>query len=206
MRKPVNGRKYKAYNKGKGTFKTFILLFLGLCILVMTAAHLFNINENNYPRPNSYLVAYYCAEYNLESNLVYAVMKQESNFNEEAVSPKGARGLMQLMEDAYDWVKYRLDDQRDNTYDDMYDPELNIQYGTYYLSYLMKKYDNSIELSAAAYHCGMGMVDGWLDDGTLDAENFNVDDIPAENDQTSHYVTKILNAYKSVKDNKSSAE
>ena len=48
----------------------------------------------------------------------------ESGFNKDAVSSVGARGLMQLMEDAYDWIKYRLDDQRDNTYDDMFDLNL----------------------------------------------------------------------------------
>lgn len=102
------------------------------------------------------------------------------------------------MEDAYDWVKFRLDDDSES-FDDMYDPETNIRYGTYYLSFLMERYDGSVELTAAAYHCGMGQVDSWLDDGTISAENFDVKDIPDENDQTAHYVNKINDAYDAYK-------
>ena len=64
----------------------------------------------------------------------------------------------------------------------------------------MDKYDNSIQLTAAAYHCGMGLVDGWLEDGTLDEGNFSVEDIPDENDQTAHYVNKITKAYSHYKE------
>ena len=149
----------------------------------------------NYPTEYEEYVVKYSKEYNVDPTFVYSVIKVESNFNPDATSNVGARGLMQLMEDAFDWLKFRLNDTRDLTFDDMYDPELNIQYGTYYLSYLMDKYDNSIELSAAAYHCGMNLVDSWIEDGTVNPENFNVEDIPDENDQTSHYINKITKAY-----------
>lgn len=116
-------------------------------------------NSFSYPTDYEEYVIRYSTKYKCDPVLVFSVIKVESGFNKDAVSSVGARGLMQLMEDAYDWIKYRLDDQRDNTYDDMFDPELNIQYGTYYLSYLMEKYDGSVELTAAAYHCGMNLVD-----------------------------------------------
>jgi soluble lytic murein transglycosylase len=82
----------------------------------------------------------------------------------------------------------------------VFEPKLNIQYGTYYLSYLLDKYDGSIELTAAAYHCGMGLVDSWITDGTIDPKNFRTEDIPDENDQTANYVDKIMNAYSHYKD------
>lgn len=157
-------------------------------------------NGFTYPTEYEEYVVKYSTQYDVDPTLVFAVIKVESNFDPDAESEVGARGLMQLMSDAYDWVKFRIDDQREHTYDDMYDPELNIEYGCYYLSYLMDKYDGSIELTAAAYHCGMGLVDGWLEDGTIDADNFNVEDIPDENDQTSHYVNKITKAYAAYKD------
>lgn len=153
----------------------------------------------SYPTEYEEYVIKYCKKYDCDPVLVFAVIKVESGFDEDAVSEVGARGLMQLMEDAYDWIKYRLDDQREHTYDDIFDPELNIQYGTYYLSYLMNKYDGSIELSAAAYHCGMGLVDSWIEDGTIDPENFDDADIPEENDATSNYVRKIRKAYDNYK-------
>ncbi|MBO4867710.1 MAG: lytic transglycosylase domain-containing protein [Ruminococcus sp.] len=151
-----------------------------------------------YPTDYEEYVLKYCKEYQVDPVLVFSVIKVESNFDHQATSEVGARGLMQLMEDAYDWVKFRLDDDSES-YDDMYDPETNIKYGTYYLSFLMERYDDSIDLAAAAYHCGMGQVDSWLEDGTLKAEKFDVNDIPKENDQTSHYVNKINDAYSAYK-------
>ena len=137
-------------------------------------------------------------KYHVDPVLVFSVIKVESSFKPDATSDVGARGLMQLMEDAYDWVKFRLDDDSES-FEDMYDPETNIKYGAYYLSFLMDRYDGSIDLTAAAYHCGMGQVDSWLEDGTISAEKFDVKDIPKENDQTSHYVNKINEAYSAYK-------
>ena len=151
-----------------------------------------------YPTDYEEYVLKYCKEYQVDPVLVFSVIKVESNFDHQATSEVGARGLMQLMEDAYDWVKFRLDDDSES-YDDMYDPETNIKYGTYYLSFLMERYDDSIDLAAAAYHCGMGQVDSWLEDGTIKADKFDVNDIPKENDQTSHYVNKINDAYSAYK-------
>ncbi len=156
-------------------------------------------NGFTYPTEYEEYVIKYSNEFDVDPVLVFSVIKVESNFTPDAESSVGARGLMQLMSDAYDWVKFRLEDDSPS-FDDMYDPEKNIEYGTYYLSYLMEKYDGSVDLTAAAYHCGMGMVDGWLADGTIDAENFDVADIPEENDQTAHYVNKINAAYSAYED------
>ena len=153
-----------------------------------------------YPTDYEEYVVKYSSEYNCDPVLVFSVIKVESGFDPDAVSEVGARGLMQLMEDAFDWIKFRLDDDRGYTFDDVFEPKLNIQYGTYYLSYLLDKYDGSIELTAAAYHCGMGLVDSWITDGTIDPQNFRTEDIPDENDQTANYVDKIMNAYSHYKD------
>ena len=152
-----------------------------------------------YPTTYEEYVLKYSKVYDVDPVLVFSVIKVESDFNPKAESDVGARGLMQIMPDAYDWVKFRTDD-KSKTFDDMYRPEKNIKYGAYYLSYLMDKYDNSIQLTAAAYHCGMGLVDGWLKDGTLDKDHFSVDDIPDENDQTAHYINKITKAYSHYKE------
>ncbi|SFC94050.1 lytic transglycosylase domain-containing protein [Ruminococcus albus] len=151
-----------------------------------------------YPTDYEEYVIKYCKEYQVDPVLVFSVINVESSFEPRATSEVGARGLMQLMEDAYDWVKFRLDDDSES-FDDMYNPETNIKYGTYYLSFLMDRYDDSIDLTAAAYHCGMGLVDSWLEDGTIKADKFDVNDIPKENDQTSYYVNKINDAYSAYK-------
>ena len=66
------------------------------------------------------LVEQYCQEFSVEPALCYAVIRTESSFNPEATSSIGARGLMQLTEETFDWVKSRLEPQSDTTYDAMY--------------------------------------------------------------------------------------
>lgn len=182
-----------------------ILLGLGLFLFlyrdkVQTKVEDFTPSAFSYPTKYEEYVLTYSKEFDVDPVLVFSVIKVESDFNPKAESNVGARGLMQLMEDAYDWVKFRIGDEKSLSFDDMYDPETNIKYGAYYLSYLMDKYDGSIELSAAAYHCGMGLVDGWIENGTISQKNFNVEDIPKENDQTSHYINKITKAYNKYKE------
>lgn len=139
----------------------------------------------------------YSKEYNMDPRFVFAIINTESHFNPKATSNVGARGLMQLMEEAYDWVKFRMDDNREHTFDDMYEPELNIQYGTFMLSYLYEKFDHSYELTAAAYHGGMNAVDTWISDGTVDPEHFDLKDVPS--DVTANYIYKVMNAYTKYK-------
>ena len=196
-----------AKRKKNEAAKSAILAVIAVCLAVgMFAAYVFYqkkgyIGPQQFTYPTSYeeYVLKYSREYNVEPEFVYAVIKTESSFDENAVSNVGARGLMQLMEDAYSWVRYRLGEEGEYNFDEMFDPEKNIKYGTYYLSYLLDKYDGSIELSAAAYHCGLGLVDSWIEDGTIDPKNFKIEQIPKENDQTSHYVSKITKAYDAYK-------
>ena len=85
----------------------------------------------------------------------------------------------------------------------MYDPELNIQYGCYMLSYLYQDFDESYELAAGAYHQGMNAVHGWIEDGTIDPEHFsineNLDDVPSE--LTRDYIYKVMKAFEKYKNN-----
>lgn len=207
-------RKKKKQPMNLGAVLFGLLVFMGICLTVGLFIRN-SVNKNldglknktedlipngfTYPTEYEEYVIKYSNEFNVDPVLVFSVIKVESNFMPRAESSVGARGLMQLMSDAYDWVKFKLEDDSES-FDDMYDPETNIMYGTYYLSFLMDRYDGSIDLAAAAYHCGMGYVDQWLEDGTIDAENFRVEDIPEENDQTSHYVNKINTAYDAYKE------
>ncbi|HIZ55680.1 MAG TPA: lytic transglycosylase domain-containing protein [Firmicutes bacterium] len=150
--------------------------------------------RNAYPRRYSEIVTQYAEAYGVDPNLVYAVIRTESNFNPDAVSSTGAQGLMQIMEETYDWAKFRMGTQEDGKeYSDLFDPDYNIQYGTYILSLLMEEF-GSLENVAMAYHAGWGNVTNWLEtpeyftNGVLDPEKIPID-------QTSHYVNKIKTAY-----------
>lgn len=145
-----------------------------------------------YPYKYSEYVDRYSAKYHMDKNFVYAVIKTESNFDPSAESDVGARGLMQLMEDAYDWVGYRMEDGREISYDHMFVPEYNIEYGTYLLMLLYDEYGD-YETTLVAYHSGRGKVNKWLENSEYSSDGRTLDNIPSA--ATKHYVEKVMNAY-----------
>ena len=203
MAKKRKRRKKKTQNKA---VKIALILFL---LVIIIAGIIIAINWKKivkkaedllpgsftYPTEYEEYVLKYSKEYNVDPVLIFSIIKTESGFDPKATSEVGARGLMQLMPEAFNWLKFHMNDQRDITFDAMYDPQTNIQYGTYFLSFLMQRYDNSIELTAAAYHGGFGAVDGWLEKGIVKKDAFRIEDIPKENDMTAEYVKRIKKAY-----------
>ncbi len=136
----------------------------------------------------------YSEQYGLDKYVIYSVIKTESGFNPKAVSSVGARGLMQIMEETFDWIKYRLGDGDEITYEDMFDPETNIRYGVYLYDYLFE-YFGSRDLASAAYNSGIGTVSEWLSDPEYSEDGETLIKIPSKTAQ--HYVNKINNAYNS---------
>ena len=110
-----------------------------------------------YPRKYQEYVEKYSREFSVDEYIVYSVIKIESGFDEDAISIKGACGLMQLMPSTYSW----LVETRGEVAKDVFDPEENIKYGTYYLSMLYEKYGNWTYV-LCAYNAGMGNVDKWI--------------------------------------------
>lgn len=145
-----------------------------------------------HPIKYSEYVEKYADEYGLDKYVIYAFIKTESGFDPKAKSNIGARGLMQLMEVSFDWVKFRLGDGDEITYDDMFDPGSNIRYGTYLLHFLMDKYGD-LDTAAAAYFSGVGEVDGWLGNSEYSKDGVHLDKIPSKN--AAHYISKINDAY-----------
>lgn len=137
----------------------------------------------------------YSKEYQVDTNLVYAVIKAESNFKPNAKSNKNAIGLMQLMEDtAKDLVK-RVDLKitGEELKDKLYDVDININLGTKYLSILLERYGN-VEIAVTAYNAGIGTVDNWIEKDIIKSDGSNIENIPYK--ETNNYVRKILRDYK----------
>lgn len=166
----------------------FIALMVWLLVFYIPGA----VSEMAYITEYEELVDKYCDKYSLDKALAYSIIKTESGFNPDAVSDTGAIGLMQITEPTFDWLSWRLGIDT-LKYSDLFEPENSVMYGCYLLSYLYSKY-GSVELTAAAYHAGMGKVDGWIESGEIDPENVTAEDISGP--KTSHYVEKILKAYK----------
>lgn len=169
-----------------------------LLILLAAGVILFALNADQisrkyiYPTDYSGFVEQAAAETGIDRYLIYAVIKTESGFDEKAESSVGARGLMQLMEDAFDWVKFRMGDERDVSYDDMYDPRYNIEYGSYLIKLLYEEYGD-VETALAAYHSGRGSVNEWLNDPKYSSDGKTLDEIPSRT--AKHYVNKVMTAY-----------
>jgi len=137
----------------------------------------------------------YAKEYDVDQYLIFAIIKAESNFEKDAVSSRGAQGLMQLMYTTAEEVAKKLD--VDLNEKNILEPDINIKLGTKYISILIQKYNN-INLALAAYNAGSGNVDGWLEKGTLKENGEDIENIPFT--ETNNYVRKILRDYEIYKE------
>lgn len=145
----------------------------------------------NYPRAYEEYVQQYSDEFGIDPNMVFAIIKTESDFEPDATSKVGARGLMQLMEDTFHWVQTKLSDP-ETDFDDMYDPQSNIRYGSYLIGYLYRefgRYDTAI----AAYHAGRTATANWLANPEYSKDGQKLDRIPISD--TGHYVDKVMKCY-----------
>jgi soluble lytic murein transglycosylase-like protein len=106
-----------------------------------------------------------------------------------AVSSAGAIGLMQMMPDTYEWLCKKTGDLCIPAM--LYDPETNIRYGTYLLSFLYTRYGNW-DTALAAYNAGLGNVDQWLEDPAYAGENGTLKEIPYK--ETRNYIKRVNEA------------
>ena len=171
---------------------------LSLIIIIVLILVVFNFNsirdiilKELYPIEYSEYVEKYAKEYDVEKELIYAIIKAESKFDSNAVSTKGASGLMQLMESTAEDVARDL--KLEINEDIIIKPKVNINIGTKYISTLIGKYNN-IGLALAAYNAGIGNVDNWIQNGTIKKDGSDIENIPYK--ETNNYVRKILRDYR----------
>lgn len=145
-----------------------------------------------YPLHYAELARTYAKAYEVDPLLVVAVMRVESNFDLEARSSKGARGLMQLMPETANWAAEQLGMKLDDPAR-LAEPEVNIELGTWYLSTLIRNFKGDLPLALAAYNGGQTNVERWLEQRDWSGERETVDDIPFP--ETRRYVRKVLFTY-----------
>lgn len=167
-------------------FIKFLMILLSLFLLCLIAE---KAAEWVYPVAHEEFAEKYASEYGLSENLVYAVIKAESNFNHEAKSEKNASGLMQIMESTGEWIADRMG-KKDFSYEQLSDPETNIEMGCFYLAYLLKLYDGDKKCALAAYNAGLANVDSWLRNKTYSKNGVNLDVIPFS--ETEKYVNLVV--------------
>ncbi len=132
---------------------------------------------------------------NLHPAFVAAIVLNESSFDPKAESYRGARGLMQMMEDTAQWVGETIGTGSDYSFDLMYQAETNVLYGCWYLSYLSDKFGGDPVLVAAAFHSGQTNVMNWLNNTqySSDQRTIKLENFPDGNTKT--YVERVMNAF-----------
>ncbi len=146
----------------------------------------------NFPYGYKEHVDKYSKSFGVPESLILSIMRAESHFYQYAISPVGARGLMQLMPYTAKRVAQLLND-KDFSDEELSTPELNIRYGSRYLQRLSKQFQGMPLLVAAAYNAGPHRVKSWLNNfGSLQMDEF-VEHIPFV--ETRNYAKKVLRHY-----------
>lgn len=138
------------------------------------------------------MIRRYAREYDVNPSMISAVIARESHYDPYAESGVGARGLMQIMEDTGKWIASRQGN-KDYQYEHLFDPDLNIRFGAWYLAYLSDIYQGNPVMIAAAYHAGSNNVNLWALKYADDERYLTMEQIPTED--TKDYVRKVMNAY-----------
>jgi len=184
--------------KKKGCLYSFfngISVIIYLVVIAFVFVHFFNTDmfyRNRYPLLHNDVIEEYCALYNVDKYLVHSIIRTESFYDENAVSSKGALGLMQIMPDTGEWIAEKLN-LENFTKEDLFDCEKNIMMGVWYIGYLSDKFNGNIDNTIAAYNAGPTNVSKWLAEKTLSVDGENLNNIPFE--ETKKYKEKVSNAY-----------
>lgn len=181
--------------KKRPLFLRLVLVLLALAVAgtVLLSAFRDKIEQWEYPLHYQEYVEYYAGKYGIDPMILYAFIRTESNFDPNVDSNADARGLMQITEVTFDWIKTKIAPTEDLNFDDLYDPETNIRFGTYFVCYCLKKYDNHLATAAAAYHNGLGAVDALLTETQYSTDGVTLEHYPYP--QMRQYVKKITESY-----------
>lgn len=188
-------------SKGHGclgfTLTLIIVLVVIFALLLFTTNVLDGVKNQIYsffyPQKYAEQVEKYSSEFGVDEALIYAVIYTESGFREEVESSAGAIGLMQLMPSTFEWLQGHLAGDLLYTTDDLKNPDINIRYGTYLISYLLDRYSGDTGTALAAYNAGVANVDNWLEDSSYSADGVTLSTIPYS--ETDRYVKRIEDAY-----------
>ena len=121
------------------------------------------VDRFRYPLRYEQIVRNHAKNYDLDPALLAAVIYTESRFNARAESSAGAIGLMQLLPETARGIAVRTGGNG-FVVRDLYEPEINLRYGAWYLRNLLNRYSDE-RTALAAYHAGLGNVDRWKEQG-----------------------------------------
>jgi len=178
--------KYERPQRPRGR-EVILLVVLAFVLLVSSLVLLLEvpdvIRRFMYPLKYEETIREAAEENSVEPALVAAVIREESRFDPEVESSRGAYGLMQIRPETARFIS-----ERSGMMGDYRGPKTNIRMGTWYLGYLQYRYNGDERLVLAAYNSGEGQVDEWISDRGFDVGR----DIPYA--ETRDYVEGVLEA------------
>jgi len=157
-------------------FIVSLLIFVSSVIIIYCTISFFA-----YPLNHKSIIKKHGEEFNIDPVLIASVIKAESNFKTDAVSKKGAVGLMQIMPSTADYIAKKMNVDEF----DLKNPNDNIRIGTFYLRYLFDRFGD-MRTVLMAYNAGEGNVTRWLDG------RVRLDTCPYP--ETNAYVDRVINA------------
>ena len=157
-----------------------------IAFLVTLAIIIWHVAQRHYFYPLKYSEEVFsaCGEFEVDKALVFAVIKTESGFNKDAVSNKGAVGLMQLKPSTADYVAKKLGESEYS----LFDASDNIRLGVYYLKMLTVRFGD-VKIALCAYNAGEGKVAQWLKDEKYSSDGKTLFSVPYK--ETADYLKKI---------------
>lgn len=169
------------------TFLAIGLLILSTFYFAQGKSYL----EKSYAYPYEYrnIVLAAAEKEHVSPSLIAAVILAESKFVSTASSGPGAVGLMQLMPETAHWIREQMN-QPEISDGDLQTPAINIEMGSWYLSYLLNEFGNNKILALAAYNAGRGHVEEWKKTYGWDNSFSAIDTIPFP--ETREYVRRVL--------------
>lgn len=178
----------------KGLFMKKTLTIISLLIASALIAFFWTkidtaIEKKSHPTEHLEIVEKYADAHSVPKELILAVIKTESKFRSDAVSSAGAIGLMQITPKTFVWLCEKNSDTA-NDPNLLYTPEINIQYGVYYLDMLYSEF-GSWESALAAYNAGPSKVREWLKNDEYASDGV-IAKIPYK--ETREYVQKVMKA------------
>ena len=184
--------------------------FLPVIFVVLAIGAIFLYSHISYPLKYKQEIEDASTEFNIPAQLIASVINAESGFDKNAISNKGAVGLMQIMPSTAEWVVKKmladgganvnfskLSKNKDfstelyNVADksgELFDVKTNIRIGTYYLTYLINKFSN-LETAICAFNAGEGTVANWLKNAEYSEDGAQLKKVPYK--ETKNYLEKV---------------
>lgn len=183
-------------DRRKNKLKLFFLLLILAVVSVIIIYNAVKLGvQTVYPRQYTEIVEENSERFEIDEALLYALIKTESGFNKDAVSSVGAKGLTQITPETFEWLQTKT--KESHSEDALFEPEISIYYGAYFLDMLLDEFSNT-ETALAAYHAGRGKVNEWLADPRYSPDGETLENIPY--DDTEAYVKKVIRSCEKYKE------